>query len=119
MGRNTRVHTHTHLCGCAHAQPKVIDWKFLQTKLISQSTEPLPPMEATKLSVTHEGVCICARVTVHRDECVWMCVKQRDEARHDEIDIDMLTRAKESCEKYLISTMRPLLNLCVFVCVCV
>lgn len=32
-----------------------------------------------------------------------MYIKVRDEARHDETDIDMLTRAKESCEKYLIS----------------
>lgn len=33
--------------------------------------------------------------------------KRKDEVSHDEDDIDMLSSAKKSCEKYLISTQRP------------
>lgn len=55
-------------------------------------------------------------MTVHHDECVY--VQEGNEVSHDETDIDMLTRAKKSCEKYLISTLRQLLCVCVCRCVC-
>ena len=109
MWRNTRVRTRSHLCVYAHAQPKVIDWKFLQTKLISQSTEPceMSPLPLLRKSPSCQSPirqCVFVGEWQSIVMSVCVCVCERDEARHDETDIDMLTRAKESCEKYLIST---------------
>lgn len=109
---HTHAHrqTHTmHVCTCTSAQWKISDWKFNQTKLISHNNGFLLPWESTGCHF-HPRVCAF--------ECEWQSImslwepmcKRKDEVSHDETDIDMLSRAKKSCERYLISTQRPYMH---------
>lgn len=84
------------------------------TKLISQSTEFW--LHGDHSAVIHPQGCVY--LSVSDSPSWWVCVyvQEANEVSHDETDIDMLTRAKKSCEKYLISTLRQLL--CMWVCEC-
>ena len=94
--------THIHICVCAHRCSAKSNWLEVSPKLISQSTE-LPFQRMPPSCQSHIRLCVFVGEWQSIVMSVWVYIKVRDEARHDETDIDMLTRAKESCEKYLIS----------------
>lgn len=92
--------THIHIGMCAHMlSQRKLTGSF--SKLSSFNRALSFYLHGSHQAVSHplECVYLCAGDSPSWCLCVCVCIKERAEVKHDETDIDMLTSAKQSCEK--------------------